>query len=257
MTIVAIDDERPARMMLLSAIEEVEPEAQLVGFDDPDELVEYAKENHIDIACLDIQIYDVSGVELARQLQEIQKDINIIFVTAYEEYMPEAFKLHASGYLTKPVSVAALREEFDNLRHRLNKRSDALMKIVCFGNFEVFDKEGNIVRFSRSRAKEAFAYIVSLNGSSCTIGELGAVLFGDDCGQEKNKSYIQKILSSMLRDLTQAGVAEVLRKSFNSIAIDTSKVDCDFYRYKQGDEEALDAYVGEFMNQYSWAEEVM
>lgn len=131
------------------------------------------------------------------------------------------------------------------------------MKIVCFGNFEVFDKEGNIVRFSRSRAKEAFAYIVSLKGSSCTIGELGAVLFGDDCGQEKNKSYIQKIRSSMIRDLTQAGVAEVLRKSFNSIAIDTSKVDCDFYRYKQGDEEALDAYVGEFMNQYSWAEEVM
>ena len=36
MTIVAIDDERPARMMLLSAIEEVEPGAQVVGFDDPD-----------------------------------------------------------------------------------------------------------------------------------------------------------------------------------------------------------------------------
>lgn len=257
MTIVAIDDERPARMMLLSAIEEVEPGAQVVGFDDPDELIEYARENHIDIACLDIQIYDVSGVDIARQLQEIQKDINIIFVTAYEGYMPEAFKLHASGYVTKPVDVEALREEFKNLRHDLDKHKDVLMKIVCFGNFEVFDKEGNIIKFSRSRAKEAFAYLVSLNGSSCTIGELSAVLFGDDCGEEKNKSYLQKILSSMNKDLTKAGVSEVLRKSFNSIAIDTGKVDCDFYRYKQGDEEALDAYMGEFMNQYSWAEEIM
>lgn len=257
MTIVAIDDERPARMMLVSAIKQVRPEAEVVDFDDPDELLEYARNNPIDIACVDIQIYDISGVDLARQLQEIQSDMNIIFVTAYEEYMPEAFKLHASGYITKPVSVELLQEEFDHLRHERKPKSEALMRIVCFGNFEVFDMEGNIVKFSRSRAKEAFAYLVSLNGSSCTIGELGAVLFEDECGKEKNKAYLQKIVSTLHKDLKQAGMAEVLYKSFNSLAINTSKVDCDYYRYRNGEEEALNSYIGEFMNQYSWAEEIL
>lgn len=255
MNIIAIDDEMPALNLLLGAIKEAKPTANVTGFSDPDELLEYVEDNAVDIACLDIQIYDITGIELAKQIKEIQPRVNIIFVTAYGDYVGEAMKMHASGYLRKPVNAADIAKEFEDLRYEIDESENKYqLKVRCFGSFEVFYPNGDIVRFSRAKSKEAFAYLICKNGSTSTISELGNILFEEEAYDDKKKNYIQKIISTMNKDLDTAGVADVVRKSYNSISIDPKLIDCDYYHYLNGENSPESTYRGEFMYQYSWAE---
>lgn len=255
MNIIAIDDELPALNLLLEAIKEARPEAEINGFSDPDELIEYVKENQVDVACLDIQIYDITGIELAKNIKELQPRVNIIFVTAYGEYVTDAMKMHASGYLRKPVVSQDISRELDDLRYEISDKSpDYRLKVKCFGSFEVFYPNGDVLHFSRAKSKEAFAYLVCKNGSTCTVGELGNNLFEDEPYDEKKRNYIQKIISTMNKDLEAAGVTDVVRKSYNSISIDPKLIDCDYYHYLNGDTSPEATYRGEFIDQYSWAE---
>lgn len=255
MNIIAIDDERPALNLLIEALKEVRPQDNITGFSDPDELIEYVKDNAVDVACLDIQIYEMTGVELAKIIKDLQPRVNIIFVTAFGDYIVDAMKMHASGYLRKPITAQDIARELEDLRYEVsNSDNKAIIKVRCFGNFEVFYPDGNIVHFSRAKSKEAFAYLICKNGSSTTVNELGNSLFEDEPYDDKKKNYVQKIISTMHKDLETAGLSEVIRKSYNSIAINPQLIDCDYYRYMQGDESPEATFRGEFMNQYSWAE---
>lgn len=56
-----------------------------------------------DVAFLDIDMGDISGIETAKKLRETDKHIKIIYVTNYTNYHSEAFNVHAFSYLVKPV----------------------------------------------------------------------------------------------------------------------------------------------------------
>ena len=64
----------------------------------------YATENPVDVAFLDINMRGIGGLGLAEKLIELQPRCKIVFCTGYEEYAIPAFKIHASGYLMKPIS---------------------------------------------------------------------------------------------------------------------------------------------------------
>lgn len=91
----------------------------------------------------------MNGVELARRLKEINPKMNIIFVTGYSEYAGEAMSLHASGYIMKPVSKAKVEKELADLRFPIIPKNDALLRVQCFGNFDVFTPDGEHVHFER------------------------------------------------------------------------------------------------------------
>lgn len=74
-------------------------------------------ENKIDIAFLDIETPVINGIQLAKKLKKVNPLVNIIFVTAYDTYALDAYKLHASGYITKPVNESKIKEELDGLRY--------------------------------------------------------------------------------------------------------------------------------------------
>ena len=79
----------------------------------------------------------------------------------------------------KPVTKEKVQKELQDLRFPIVPKSNALLKVQCFGNFDVFTPNGEHVKFERSRSKEIFAYLVHRNGSSCTTKEIAAALFED------------------------------------------------------------------------------
>ena len=102
MVIVAVDDEKPARILLENTLKAVRPEAEIHMFSTPEDLLEYVETYSADIAVLDICMYsDLNGVTLAKRLKELNIKINIIFATAHERYLKDAMSLHASGYIMK------------------------------------------------------------------------------------------------------------------------------------------------------------
>ncbi len=137
MRILCVDDEPLMLQMLETAVREARPEAEIASFEYPDELLEDAGENGCDIAFLDIHMSEMTGVELAKKLKNINPKMNIIFVTGFSEYTGDAMRLHASGYIMKPVTVEAVRNELEDLRFPIVPKDNALLRVQCFGNFDV------------------------------------------------------------------------------------------------------------------------
>lgn len=255
MKILAVDDERLALQLLTDSIRHVVPDAELFPCSKASEALTCAEADTIDIAFLDVRMRSMTGLELARKLKDIYPKINIIFVTGYNEYAGDAMRMHASGYIEKPVTEEKVRQEMQYLRNPISEETPrTLLRINCFGNFEVFLPSGEPLHWGRSKSEECFAYLVSRCGSSCTVRELASALFEDEPYDRKQASYMQKIISVMTQTLKLAGAEKVLRKSFNKFAVIPELLDCDYYRFRQGDAAAVNRYQGEFMRQYPWAE---
>ena len=254
MRILCVDDEPLALEMLTQAIEEAIPDADLHPFRKQSELLADAEENGCDIAFLDIRMRGMNGVELAKGLKQINPKMNIIFVTGYDEYTGDAMRLHASGYILKPVTKEKIEEEISDLRFPIVPKNDALLKVQCFGNFDVFTPDGTPVHFERSKSKEVFAYLVHRHGSSCIIKEIAAALFEDEPYDSKQQAYVQKIMSAMMKSLKKVGAQKTVNKSYNSLSVNVNTLDCDYYRFADLDAGAVNAYQCEYMSQYYWAD---
>ena len=254
MKILCVDDEPLALQMLELSIQKAKPDADVIGFDEPEDLLDEAKENGCDIAFLDIHMSEMDGVELAKRLKEINPKMNIIFVTGFSEYTGDAMRLHASGYVMKPVTKEKIEAELKELRFPIVPKDNALLKVQCFGNFDVFTPDGKPLHFERSKAKEVFAYLVHRQGSSCSKKEIAAILFEDMPYDNKQQIYVQKIIAAMMKALKQANAEQVINKAYNNISVKTDLIDCDYYRFKELDAGAVNAYQNEYMSQYYWAD---
>ena len=254
MHIVAVDDEPLALDFLVRSIQEACPAAQISKFQSGNEALHFLETNRCDVAFLDIHMRGIDGLTLAKKVKELNPQCNLIFVTGYSEYTGDALSMHASGYIIKPVSTEAIQAELEDLRHPVALQPDALLRIRCFGNFEVFSACGEPVKFNRTKAKELFAYLVYRRGSSCSTRELAAVLFEDNEYSTKQMLYLQKIISSMMQTLRQHNAADIIHKTYNAISLNDESVDCDYYRFLKMDVPSINTYTGEFMTQYSWAE---
>ena len=252
--IMAVDDEPLALGLLVRSIQAARPAARISQFQSGHDALQFLESNRCDVAFLDIHMRGIDGLTLAKKIKELNPKCNLIFVTGYSEYTGDALSMHASGYIIKPVSTEAICAELEDLRHPVTMLPNTLLRIRCFGNFEVFSADGKPVKFNRTKAKELFAYLVYRRGSSCSTRELAAVLFEDSEHSTKQMLYLQKIVSSMMQTLRAHNAANVIHKTYNAIALNNEVVDCDYYRFLKMDVPSINTYTGEFMTQYSWAE---
>ena len=253
MKILAIDDNGPALKLLTKSIAEARPLSEIFPFRKPSELLVFAKDNLCDIAFLDIKMWGMNGLALAKELKEINPKINIIFVTAYSKYASDAFGLYPSGYVLKPVTKEAVEREIENLRYPIDSKSSARVYAQTFGHFEVFSC-GTPLSFKYSKTKELLAYLIDRNGAAVTANELCAVLWEEKADTENLKAYQRKLVSDLIRTLKESAADDIIIKKRNSIAVIPEKIVCDSYGFMKGDLGFVNAYAGQYMAQYSWAE---
>ena len=246
MRILLVDDEKLQLTRLEESVKSVLPTADIVSYTNPVLALNENKKQKIDIAFLDIEMPGLNGIQLAKSLKGINPKINIVFVTAFNRFALDAMKIHASGFVTKPVNEEKVFEEINGLRYPVELTPTKKLQIKCFGNFEVFHN-GQPLKFTYSKSKELFAYLVDREGSAININELNAVLWEED-----HTSYLRNLISDIQKTLAAIGASDVFIKRHNECYIDTTKVDCDAYEYKNNNPEAIRMYRGEYMYQYSW-----
>ena len=98
---VLVDDEPLALEILEAYIEKIPWLEHVRSIDSGLEALKFLKEDNVDIVFLDIQMPDLSGIQVAEILNQ---RYDIIFTTAYNQYAVEGFELEARDYLLKPVS---------------------------------------------------------------------------------------------------------------------------------------------------------
>lgn len=253
MKIIAVDDEKMALEILAEAIKEAENDAELEVFSNGTSAVEYLENNACDVCFLDIEMGDMTGIELAYKVKQFYPMANIIFVTGYSDYTQTAFSMRASGYVMKPATAVKIREELDNLRNPIADEVESKIKVVTFGNFDIY-VDGKPLLFKRTKSKEMLAYLIDRKGTGSTKKEIAAILFGENVYDRKVEDYINKIYKEMVRSLKEEGISDILIKERNYYAIDPKKFLCDRYEFEEGKQYAVNMFRGEYMNQYSWAE---
>ncbi len=250
MRIIVVDDEKPILQMLKETLEEVVPDCEPVTFIAGRSALEYAQNNDVDIAFLDINMPVINGIDLAKELKKIHPLVNVIFCTAYLEYMHDAIDLHASGYLLKPVTTESVTKALNNLLHPVEKPMPKVF-VRTFGDFDLFI-DGVSVLFKSKKSKELFAYLVHKRGGVANKKEITAVLF-EDSYSVSTQTYMKRIYKELRETLTEHGVDAILVKGFDQYALNTTKFSCDAYDYDKGLPYAVNAYKGEYMAQYEWA----
>ena len=156
MIAIAVDDEVLMLGALTNAIKASSDITSVADFTSCEDALEYIKSNPADIAFLDINMRGMGGLALAEKIIVSCPECKIVFCTGYEEYAIPAFKLHASGYLMKPVSAKDVQVEIDNIKG-IRQREKPL-KVKCFGNFEVYAK-GEKLTFLKPKNCSPFWWI--------------------------------------------------------------------------------------------------
>ena len=247
MIAIAVDDEALMLGALASAIEASPDIQEVIKFSGCDEALAFVKDHPVDVAFLDIHMRGMGGLALAEKIRSVCPDCRIVFCTGYAEYAVPAFKLHASGYLMKPVSAKDVQGEIENIKGIRQKEKPLVVK--CFGNFEVYVK-GEKLTFKRSKTKELFAFLIDRNGAGVTVAEIGVALWEND-EEQKNSNYIHQLFHDLRQTLEAVGMQDVFQRKNYLYSINSDKIDCDYFRYlKTGKPN----FYGEYMAQYSWAE---
>ena len=249
MIAIAVDDEILMLGALVKAISASPDIREVTKFSDCEEALAFVKSNPTDIAFLDINMRGMGGLALAENILAARPNCKIVFCTGYEEYAVPAFKLHASGYLMKPISAEDVQAEIDNIKG-VRQREKALT-IKCFGDFEVYVKEEKVV-FKRLKTKELLAFLVDRKGAGMTAKQICAVLFPDDMDDTKNAAYLRQLVMDLKNTLKAVGAENVLRHETPCYRIDAGLIQCDYLSYL---ETGKPEFYGEYMMQYSWAEE--
>ena len=248
MIAIAVDDEILMLGALVTAIKASPDISEVFQFSDCDEALDFVNGASVDVAFLDINMRGMGGLALAEKIISACPDCKIVFCTGYEEYAIQAFKLHASGYLLKPVSAEDVQAEIDNIKGIYQAKKPLTVK--CFGTFEVYAK-GEKLTFKRSKTKELFAFLIDRNGAGVTVAEIGVALFEND-EEQKSQNYIHQLFRDLRQSLETVGMEGIFERNNYLYSLNPEKIECDYFNYiKTGKPE----FYGEYMVQYSWAEE--
>lgn len=258
MKIVVVDDEELLLYQMKREIEIAIPDCEIYCFDEEDQVLEFLAEkssidNPPEYAFLDIKLRGLTGIELSEKIRKLCPKIRFIFCTAFSDYALDAYKRFAIGYLLKPVNAQKITELFESIGVEI-KKIVPRVSIHTFGNFDVY-KDGKMILFQRKKAKELLAYLIDRKGTSVTSAEACAVLWEDMGSGAELRDRFQHTKKDLRNVLEENGISDILQYGWNSIWVDIRKVDCDYYRFLNGDEQAKESFSGEYMTNYSWAEE--
>lgn len=96
----------------------------------------------VDVIFLDIDMTGINGIETAKKIREFDKEVKIIYVTSYTDYLNLAFSVHAFGYLNKPVNKEEIHKQIKEvLSYSKEKKREKLEFLTLEGVVRLFPED--------------------------------------------------------------------------------------------------------------------
>ena len=135
---IAIDDEPLALEIVKRHISEFPTLKLMQVFEDAISAAEYLKQHPVDLLFIDIDMPDISGIDLVRSLTVKPM---VIFTTAYKKFAYEGFELEALDYLLKPITIerfsAAVNKAVDYAKYKNSDRNGADESIYVHSEYRM------------------------------------------------------------------------------------------------------------------------
>lgn len=239
-----------------------------------------------DVLFLDIEMPEMNGLELAEILRNDNSDVQIVFVTAYDQYAISAFEHAAIDYILKPLEMDRLSKTISRLQKE-NTKSGAVadhaaiinetsqtskLTIRLFGQFLAEIDGGPRMKWRTSKEKELLAYLAVQEDNRVHRDLIIDNVWPEDSYQ-KAKVYLHTCISLLRKNMKQLGFDGVLKYENERYFLDPEQVEIDVRIFrghlnglKKMDhpncaeiEQALLLYAGPLLKyeDYMWAEQEM
>lgn len=258
MKVVAVDDEHRALNILRTMLEEVDGIESVECFHKPQEALEYIKTQSVDLVFMDVEMPGLLGTQIADTIKSFSRRPAVVFVTGYEEYSYEAWKLDAADYILKPFGLEELKHAVKKAAFWIKaeedfqkSESEPQVYIQCSPLFAV-KVDGKPIRFKSKKAEELLAFLVHYQGIWVSIDEIVFHVL-EEKDEKDGKQYYRTILHRLKKELREAGIEDILETEYGKAKIKKEKFTCDYYDFIRGESET---FRGVYMKQYSWAEEM-
>ena len=192
-------------------------------------LFEYAENMSVDILLLDILLSGMNGVELARRVRESDAHPQIVFISAYSDFVADGYDVDALHYLMKPIEPEKLCEVLDKAVKNLSKAEPAVM----------LETEAGIVRLLEKDIiyAEAFSHTVTL---VCKCGKLNIKTPISELETQLGESFVRCHRSYLvgLRHIRQITRTDVILDDGNKLPLSRRNYDVvnqkfiEFYKVK-------------------------
>ena len=222
-------------------------------FEAPMEALQFAKENKIDFALLDVDMPGLSGLALGKKLREINPGIILIYAPAESEQCMEALRMKADYCIFKPYKYDDVRDAIERAV-LLHKRGRTVLEIRAFGKFCVFTNK-EAIHFSNARAKELLALCIDRRGGEVTMEDAVNELWPNRPYDERVKRLYRKAVINLKLVLREHHSTEVFSSFRGGCRIDMEQIQCDYYTYLADPIQNEGMFCGEYMTNYSWAQE--
>ena len=114
---ILVDDEKIILKGGLPVLERVMPDSVVRGFTNPLEAVAFSRQTRVDLAFVDIEMGQYSGLDVCKELVSINPKINVIYLTSHVDYALDAWATGACGFILKPLTPEGIRKQFPLLRY--------------------------------------------------------------------------------------------------------------------------------------------
>lgn len=239
MKAIIIDDELLALHRMKKLLDDFS-EIEVAGaFHNPLEALEWIQQEQIDIVFLDIEMAEMSGMELGEELLQHQPDLHIVFVTAYNHYAVEAFELNALDYVLKPVQKERLRKTLERLtslnlnKKRPQKNGQGMLCLLQYISFKHPEHGSQLISWRTAKAQELFAYLMHYRHKPVHKEEILELLWPDTL-PEKASALLHTTIYQIRRALQAHGINLSIRYKDEGYVVEAGELLFDVEEWEKG-----------------------
>lgn len=268
---VLVDDEIPV-LSLLERMVLATKKIEIVGkFSNAEQALKEIPLIKPDIAFLDINMPRLSGVELATLLLDDMDHLSVVFVTAYDQFAVQAFKLNALHYLLKPVTASDINEVVERIVAKesvVNKvMTNNKNELHLFGNMRI-KNNGDTLDFLTPKILELLALLIIHRDKGISKWTLIDTLWGDSA-LDKSQQNLHTIIYRIKKIFKQYGLNITIKAKGSIYSLELANVFCDVVEYEKSMsnkievtaetihyyEQLITYYQGDFLgdNHYLWS----
>ncbi|MGP7816787.1 response regulator [Niallia sp. 01092] len=276
MEAVIIDDERLSTFLLQKMLAEFNCFTKISTFENGEDVLNFIRANHVDVAFVDIEMPGISGVNLAVEMRRIHKSIKIIFITAHTNYAVQAFEIEALDYVVKPFTPERIENTVKRIAGGLSvhrEQGEKKQMLHCLGELRVTKQHGNspilLNKWRTKKAKALFCYFIH-NRNQTIHKDVLIELFWNDVSLEKAHTnlhttiyQIRKMIQSYAIPFEIVRVGDGYRSEMKNIVLDMDIFEEKIRQLPELTSETLTAYesvIALYENDYfydsyyAWAE---
>ena len=165
-----------------------------------------------------------------------------------------------SGYINALITAALMfclalyKRRIEKRQLLFLKKQKQSLEAKTFGNFTLM-YENKVVKFTRTKSDELIGYLIYKKGSSVKTKELISVLYGDHADSARYGASFRNLIVDIKHTLGDLQIQNFFIAEYNNFRINPEVIKCDYYDFLSGKPSAINSFAGEFMSQFSWAEE--